>query len=110
APLRQGKRRPAPENAAVVGREHAGDRFHERGLACAVGSDQAEHLARVHRKGNVGKRALFAIALAETGNLHQRGGVAGGAVKEGGARHRHACTWFLRTKTMSRTTYFLASV
>jgi len=55
-------------------------------------SSAAEHLAGVHRKGNVGERALFAIALAQAGHLHQRGDAVGSTVKEDGARHRHACT------------------
>ena len=81
AALRQGKRRPAPENAAVVGRQHAGDRFQQRRLAGAVGSDQTEHLAGIHRKGNVGERALFAVALGEAGDLHQRRRAIGSTVK-----------------------------
>ena len=51
-----------------------------------------EAIAGVHGKGNVDERALFAIALAQAGHLHQRGDAVGSTVKEDGARHRHART------------------
>jgi hypothetical protein len=89
---------PAPKDAAIVGRKHAGDCFHERRLARAVGADQAEHLAGIHRKGNVGERALFAVALGEAGNLHQRGRAISITVEEDGARHRHAAPSFCGQK------------
>jgi hypothetical protein len=38
----------------------------------------------IHRKGNVGKRVLIAIALGEAFNLHQH--------RSGDARCGHCCT------------------
>jgi len=55
----------APADLARVHRNEAGNRFKQRRLAGAVRSDQAERFPGIHRKGNLGKRALIAILFAE---------------------------------------------
>jgi hypothetical protein len=90
AAMRQADRSIAPKNPAGVGGDDAGDRLHERGLAGAIGSDQAEHLAGIDRKRDVGERALFAVLLAEPGNLHQRRGPIANLITEQAIRQRHA--------------------
>ena len=86
ATLRQGRGVAAPEDVTAVRGHKARDRFQQGGLARAVGSDEAEHLAGIHGKRNVGEGTLFAVALGDAGNLHQRRGVARRMVEE--ARNR----------------------
>jgi len=69
APIGGLKWRAAPEHAPAICREHACYRLQQRRLACAVGPDEAEHLAGLHGKCDIGERDLVPVALGQAGNL-----------------------------------------
>jgi hypothetical protein len=59
----------APAHLAAVGREHAEHDPHRRGLAGAVGSDEAEELARRDGERDPVERDDVAVAAGEVGQL-----------------------------------------
>ncbi|HEX4305167.1 MAG TPA: hypothetical protein VHZ54_03960, partial [Solirubrobacterales bacterium] len=66
APPRLGvDRRVVPQHPAGIGGEDAEDDPHQRRLAGAVGTDEAEHLARPDREGDAVQRHRLAIFLAQ---------------------------------------------
>src|SRR6185436_11780158 len=59
------------DESAFVGRIDTGEDIEERGLAGAIRADQAEHLARRDRKGNIAQRLDAAEALADAAAFEQ---------------------------------------
>ncbi|MBS1147542.1 MAG: hypothetical protein H6R08_1718 [Proteobacteria bacterium] len=59
-------------NLAMVDRIQPGERVEQRGLARAVGPDEAVNFARVDLQRNVGQRLQAAKRLANAGNGQQR--------------------------------------
>ena len=56
-------------NKTAVGRQNAGNTFKQSGLACAIRTDQSQHLARTHLEAYIIERLKPAEALRETADL-----------------------------------------
>src|SRR5204863_6835999 len=69
---RAGEVAAAEEHAAVVGGEVAGHAVEERGLARAVGADEAHDFARLHREVDAVDGRHAEEVLAEAAHLQQR--------------------------------------
>ena len=58
--------RPSARERAAVERQHARQAFEQRGLARAVGTDEAEHLARAHLEADIRQRRDSAESLGDS--------------------------------------------
>src|SRR5262245_4264013 len=75
-PFLRRQRAAVPEYAAGIGRQDAAETFEERGLAGAVGTDEAEHLARPDGKGHLAERSEASVPFRQIRDMeHQTANV-----------------------------------